>query len=98
MNRKITIDPVTRVEGHGRVTIHLDEYGQVKDSFFHIVEFRGFERFIQGHPYWEAPVLVQTSMRNLPGKSSSCGSQRQLTRLLVLIRKIFHLLLPNFAG
>lgn len=33
MNRKITIDPVTRVEGHGRVTIHLDEYGQVKDSF-----------------------------------------------------------------
>ena len=47
------------MEGHGRVTIHLDEYGQVKDSFFHIVEFRGFERFIQGHPYWEAPVLVQ---------------------------------------
>jgi len=59
MDRKITIDPVTRVEGHGRVTIHLDEYGQVKESFFHIVEFRGFERFIQGHPYWEAPVLVQ---------------------------------------
>lgn len=59
MNRKITIDPVTRVEGHGRVTIHLDESGKVKDSFFHIVEFRGFERFIQGHPYWEVPVLVQ---------------------------------------
>ncbi|MBS1976721.1 MAG: Ni/Fe hydrogenase subunit alpha [Bacteroidetes bacterium] len=59
MKRKITIDPVTRVEGHGRVTIHLDEYGNVEDSFFHIVEFRGFERFIQGHPYWEAPVLVQ---------------------------------------
>ena len=59
MSRKITIDPVTRVEGHGRVTIHLDEYGQVKESFFHIVEFRGFERFIQGHPYWEAPILVQ---------------------------------------
>ena len=59
MSRKITIDPVTRVEGHGRVTIHLDEEGKVKDSFFHIVEFRGFERFIQGHPYWEAPVLVQ---------------------------------------
>lgn len=59
MTRKITIDPVTRVEGHGRVTIHLDEYGNVEDSFFHIVEFRGFERFIQGHPYWEAPALVQ---------------------------------------
>ena len=57
--KKLVIDPVTRVEGHGKVTIHLDEKNKVKDSFFHIVEFRGFERFIQGHPYWEAPVLVQ---------------------------------------
>jgi NAD-reducing hydrogenase large subunit len=59
MSRTITIDPVTRVEGHGRVTIHLDEQGKVEESFFHIVEFRGFERFIQGHPYWQAPILVQ---------------------------------------
>ncbi|PTM10952.1 MAG: Ni/Fe hydrogenase subunit alpha [Bacteroidetes bacterium] len=59
VKKKITIDPVTRVEGHGRVTIHLDAHGKVEDTFFHIVEFRGFERFIQGHPYWEAPVLVQ---------------------------------------
>lgn len=59
MSKKIVIDPVTRVEGHGRVTIHLDDEGQVADTRFHIVEFRGFERFIQGHPYWEAPALVQ---------------------------------------
>ncbi len=59
MTKKITIEPVTRVEGHGKVTVHLDESGAVKDAFFHIVEFRGFERFIQGHPYWEAPLLVQ---------------------------------------
>jgi len=57
--RKITIDPVTRVEGHGRVTVQLDESGKVERARFHIVEFRGFERFIQGHPYWEAPLLVQ---------------------------------------
>ena len=57
--KKIVIDPVTRVEGHGRVTVHLDRAGKVEDAFLHIVEFRGFERFIQGHPYWEAPVLVQ---------------------------------------
>ena len=57
--RKITIDPVTRVEGHGRVTVQLDESGKVSRARFHIVEFRGFERFIQGHPYWEAPLLVQ---------------------------------------
>ncbi|MDZ7614189.1 MAG: Ni/Fe hydrogenase subunit alpha [Flavobacteriaceae bacterium] len=59
MSQKLVIDPVTRVEGHGKVTIHLDDDNKVKDAFFHIVEFRGFERFIQGHPYWEAPVLVQ---------------------------------------
>jgi NAD-reducing hydrogenase large subunit len=59
MARKITIEPVTRIEGHGKVTIHLDDAGKVKQSRFHIVEFRGFERFVQGRPYWEAPVLVQ---------------------------------------
>lgn len=56
---KVTIEPVTRVEGHGKVTIYLDENNKVKQSRLHIVEFRGFERFVQGRPYWEAPVLVQ---------------------------------------
>lgn len=59
MSRKITIEPVTRVEGHGKVTIHMDDLGNVTQSRLHIVEFRGFERFVQGRPYWEAPVLVQ---------------------------------------
>lgn len=59
MGKKITIEPVTRVEGHGKVTIKLDDKGDVEQSRFHIVEFRGFERFVQGRPYWEAPVLVQ---------------------------------------
>jgi NAD-reducing hydrogenase large subunit len=58
-SKKITIEPVTRVEGHGKVTILLDENNQVQQARFHVVEFRGFERFIQGRPYWEAPVLVQ---------------------------------------
>jgi NAD-reducing hydrogenase large subunit len=57
--RKIVIDPVTRVEGHGRVTIRLNEAGEVEQARFHIVEFRGFERFIQGRMYWEVPVIVQ---------------------------------------
>jgi len=59
MGQKITIEPVTRVEGHGKVTIHLDNQNQVTQTRLHIVEFRGFERFVQGRPYWEAPVLVQ---------------------------------------
>src|SRR5512136_1182669 len=57
--RKIVIEPVTRVEGHGKVTILLDEADRVKQARLHIVEFRGFERFIQGRPFWEVPVLVQ---------------------------------------
>jgi NAD-reducing hydrogenase large subunit len=59
MSKKITIEPVTRVEGHGKVTIHMDDKGNITQSRLHIVEFRGFERFVQGRPYWEAPVLVQ---------------------------------------
>ncbi|OPZ25663.1 MAG: NAD-reducing hydrogenase HoxS subunit beta [Lentisphaerae bacterium ADurb.BinA184] len=57
--RKIVIDPVTRVEGHGRVTLQLDERNRVQQARLHIIEFRGFERFILGRPYWEVPVLVQ---------------------------------------
>ena len=57
--KRIVIEPVTRVEGHGKVTIMLDEQGQVEQARLHIVEFRGFGRFIQGRPYWEVPVLVQ---------------------------------------
>ena len=57
--KRVVIDPVTRVEGHGKVTLLLDEQNQVKQARLHIVEFRGFERFIQGRPYWELPVLVQ---------------------------------------
>ena len=59
MSDTITISPLTRVEGHGKVTIQLDEDRKVKESRLHIVEFRGFERFIQGRPYWEMPVIVQ---------------------------------------
>ena len=56
---RIVIEPLTRVEGHGKVTLLQDENLQIKQARLHIVEFRGFEKFIQGRPYWELPVLVQ---------------------------------------
>ncbi|MDO6563330.1 Ni/Fe hydrogenase subunit alpha [Amphritea sp. 1_MG-2023] len=59
MSRKLVIDPVTRIEGHGKVTIQLDDDNQVTDAKLHVVEFRGFEKLVQGHPYWEAPMLLQ---------------------------------------
>lgn len=57
--KRVVIDPVSRVEGHGKVTLLLDENNHVQQARLHIVEFRGFEKFIQGRPYWELPVLVQ---------------------------------------
>jgi NAD-reducing hydrogenase large subunit len=57
--RRIAIDPVTRVEGHGKVTILLDEENKIHQVRLHIVEVRGFEKFIQGRPYWEVPVTVE---------------------------------------
>lgn len=57
--RRVVIEPVSRVEGHGKVTILLDEQNKVHQVRLHVVEFRGFERFIQGRPFWEVPVMVQ---------------------------------------
>ena len=57
--RRIVIEPVTRVEGHGKVTILLDDDNRVHQVRLHIVEFRGFEAFIEGRPFWEVPVMVQ---------------------------------------
>ncbi len=57
--KRVVIEPLTRVEGHGKVSLLLDEENHVKQARLHIAEFRGFEKFIQGRPYWELPVLVQ---------------------------------------
>jgi NAD-reducing hydrogenase large subunit len=57
--RKITIEPITRIEGHGRITIHLNEEGKVDRSFFHVDEFRGLEKFTEGRPYFEMPQITQ---------------------------------------
>ncbi|MFO1274273.1 MAG: Ni/Fe hydrogenase subunit alpha [Rubrivivax sp.] len=57
--RRVAIDPLSRVEGHGKVTLLLDEQDHVHQVRLHIVEFRGFEKFIEGRPYWEVPVMVQ---------------------------------------
>ncbi len=57
--RRIAIDPVTRVEGHGKITLLQDEQLQIREARFHIVEFRGFEKFIQGRPFREVPFFVQ---------------------------------------
>ncbi|MCC6730405.1 MAG: Ni/Fe hydrogenase subunit alpha [Chthonomonadales bacterium] len=53
MSQRIVIDPVTRIEGHAKITIYLDDEGQVNDARFHVTEFRGFEKLCEGRPLHE---------------------------------------------
>lgn len=58
MSNTITIDPVTRLEGHGKITIQLDGNGEVASAHFHVTQIRGFERFCEGRPFYEMPGLM----------------------------------------
>ena len=59
MAQRILIDPVTRIEGHAKISIYLDDAGNVTDAAFHVVEFRGFEKFCEGRPFSEMPGITQ---------------------------------------
>jgi NAD-reducing hydrogenase large subunit len=56
--KEIVINPVTRIEGHAKVTIFLDEDDTVREARFHVTDFRGFEKFCEGRPYYEMPSLT----------------------------------------
>ena len=55
---RITIDPVTRLEGHGKIDIFLDAQGQVERAYFQVPELRGFEKFAQGRPVEDMPQIT----------------------------------------
>jgi F420-non-reducing hydrogenase large subunit len=65
--RRITVDPITRLEGHGRIEIFLNENGEVADAFLQIPELRGFEKFCQGRPVWELASIVPRICGVCPG-------------------------------
>ena len=58
MGQKITIEPITRIEGHARVTIQVDDAGAVEHAYFHVDQFRGFEKFSQGRMFFEMPSIT----------------------------------------
>jgi len=58
MGRQITIDPVTRLEGHAKITLHLDDQGAVEAAHFHVTQLRGFEKFCEGRRFFEMPYLM----------------------------------------
>ncbi len=96
--RRVAIDPVSRVEGHGKVSILLDDEDRVQQVRLHIVEFRGFEKFIQGRPYWEVPVMVQRLCGICPVSHhlAACKAMdiivgaRQLTETAEKLRRLMH--------
>jgi F420-non-reducing hydrogenase large subunit len=58
MSKEITIHPVTRLEGHGKISIFLNDSGEVDDAYYQVIEFRGFERFCKGRPVEEMPLIT----------------------------------------
>ncbi|KGO33771.1 NADP oxidoreductase [Desulfobulbus sp. Tol-SR] len=59
MGDRITIEPVTRIEGHGIITIDLDDEGGVRDARFQVTQFRGFEKLTEGRPFYEMPAITE---------------------------------------
>lgn len=96
--RKITIEPVTRIEGHGRVTIHLNENNEVEQTFFHVDEFRGLEKFCEGRPYFEMTQITQRICGICPvshhlAAAKACDSVARLEppRPAKLLRELMHM-------
>ncbi len=96
--RRVALEPVTRVEGHGKVTLLLDADNKIHQVRLHIVEFRGFERFIEGRPYWELPVLVSRLCGICPVSHHLAASKAmdiivgatQLTPTAEKLRRLMH--------
>ena len=96
--RRVVIEPLSRVEGHGKVTLLMDGDGRVRQARLHIVEFRGFEKFIQGRPYWEVPVMVQRLCGICPVSHHLAATKaldqvvgaRRLTPTAEKIRRLMH--------
>ena len=83
MPRQITIDPVTRIEGHSKITIQLDDAGLVQDAQFHVTQFRGFEKFCEGRPFSEMPSLTARTCGICP-VSHLIASSKACDRLLAV--------------
>ncbi|MBS0496658.1 MAG: Ni/Fe hydrogenase subunit alpha [Proteobacteria bacterium] len=96
--RRIAIDPVTRVEGHGKITLLVDDNNRIVEARFHIVEFRGFEKFIQGRPFWEVPFFVQRLCGICPVSHQLAAAKavdqivgvQQLTPAATKLRRLLH--------
>jgi len=98
MTKTITINPVTRIEGHAKITIHLDRRGEVDDARFHVVEFRGFEKFCEGRHFTEMPQITPRTcgicpVSHLLASAKACDAivGRDIPRPAKLLRELMHM-------
>ena len=98
VRRTIEINPVSRIEGHGKVTIQLDEAGNVADARFNVTQFRGFEKFCEGRVFWEMPVITPRICGICPvshhlAAAKACDAILgvELTRPAQLLRELLHM-------
>lgn len=98
MPRQLLIDPVTRIEGHAKITLHLSDSGEVSDAQFHVTQFRGFEKFCEGRPLTEMPSLMARTcgicpVSHLIAASKACDALLavKIPPTAVNLRKILNL-------
>lgn len=98
VKKTIEINPVSRIEGHGKVIIQLDEEGNVADAKFHVTQFRGFEKFCEGRVFWELPAITPRICGICPvshhlASAKACDEILgvELTRPAKLLRELMHM-------
>lgn len=98
MSQRITIDPITRIEGHAKITVQLNEAGKVEDAHFHVTQVRGFEKFCEGRPFTEMPSLMARicgicPVSHLIASSKACDALLavQIPSTAVKLRRIMNL-------
>jgi NAD-reducing hydrogenase large subunit len=98
MNKVITISPITRIEGHAKVNIFLSEDDSVKEARFQVVDFRGFEKFCEGRPFYEMPSITSRScgicpVSHLLASAQACDAivSVEIPRTATLLRRLMHM-------
>ncbi|MDR2707279.1 MAG: Ni/Fe hydrogenase subunit alpha [Nitrososphaerota archaeon] len=96
--KKIVINPVTRIEGHAQIDILLNEDNSVKEALFKVTDFRGFEKFTEGRPYYEMPAITSRSCGICPvshilASAKACDAIVGVTppKTAVMLRRLMHM-------
>ena len=96
--KRITIAPITRIEGHAKVVIQLNDDDTVKDARFQVVDFRGFEKFTQGRPFYEMPGITSRScgicpVSHLLASAKACDAIVGVTppATAIMLRRLIHM-------